>query len=233
MDEVTTWALDRTGRRTHVREARPGHVLIAQISRAVTPRASRQLVRTRREIPWAPLVLVASNGATAFLATVGALAAEVAARGLRNVMLQPFQPAERLGQPAVESLQRRRIAGDVAPVTVQGVEVDEIGEDEIAVARLGPLRGPERFVAIVFGMAALFWRLRDPLRAAMAPRLEAASGIAIQAKHYEAAVGITAAATLTLGVGGAQPSRRRSRSAVPTVATAQVTPRKGRRIATQ
>ena len=44
--------------------------------------ASRHLVRVRREIPWAPLVLVTSNGTSQHLAAVGAVAGELGARAI-------------------------------------------------------------------------------------------------------------------------------------------------------
>ena len=45
-----------------------------------------------------------------------------------------FSRACSSGRRAVEGFERRRIAGDVAPVAEQRVEIDEIGEDEVAVA---------------------------------------------------------------------------------------------------
>ena len=50
-----------------------------------------------------------------------------------------LQPLLQLRQAPVERLERRRIANDIAAVTVERVEIDEVGEDQVAVA--GPGRG--------------------------------------------------------------------------------------------
>ena len=47
-----------------------------------------------------------------------------------------------LRQTGVEGLERRGIAGNIAPMAMEHVEIDEVGEDEVAVARLEELRKP-------------------------------------------------------------------------------------------
>ena len=47
-----------------------------------------------------------------------------------------FSTASSSGKPRVERLQRRRIAGHVAAVAVERVEIDVVGEDQVAVAGL-------------------------------------------------------------------------------------------------
>ncbi|XYI01082.1 SLC13 family permease [Sorangium sp. So ce1128] len=76
-------------------------------------------------------------------------------------------------------------------------------------AAMGPMSGGEKKVAAVFALASALWILGDPLRAAIAPQLQAAlrgldaalgSGSAaafkVQGKHYEATVAILAAFSL-------------------------------------
>ena len=68
---------------------------------------------------------------------------------------------------------------------------------ESEVAALGPLRGRERRVAIVFAGAALLWMLGDPLRKALAPEVAALwPGMKLLPKHYEATVALLAAGAL-------------------------------------
>ena len=62
--------------------------------------------------------------------------------------------AEDLGQAGVEGLERAGVAGDVAGVAVERVEVDVVGEDEVAVRRRveGGERGvDERHVVLALG----------------------------------------------------------------------------------
>ncbi|WP_438009695.1 SLC13 family permease [Sorangium sp. So ce321] len=75
-------------------------------------------------------------------------------------------------------------------------------------AAMGPMSRGEKTVAAVFALASMLWILGDPLRAAIAPQLQAAlrgldaalgSGSAaykVQGKHYEAAVAVLAALSL-------------------------------------
>ncbi|WP_437513145.1 SLC13 family permease [Sorangium sp. So ce1099] len=75
-------------------------------------------------------------------------------------------------------------------------------------AAMGPMSRGEKKVAAVFALASALWILGDPLRAAIAPQLQAAlrvldaalgSGSAaykVQGKHYEATVAVLAAFSL-------------------------------------
>ena len=65
------------------------------------------------------------------------------------------------------------------------------------IAELGPMSRDERGVAWVFGSAALFWMLGDPLRGVITPYVPAPwEGFRFVAKHYEAAVSMAAALAL-------------------------------------
>jgi sodium-dependent dicarboxylate transporter 2/3/5 len=73
------------------------------------------------------------------------------------------------------------------------------GRDLLAreLAGMGPLRGGEKAVAVIFGAAALLWILGDVLRPIVAPRVPAFwEGFRFQAKHYEAWVAMGAALAL-------------------------------------
>lgn len=64
-------------------------------------------------------------------------------------------------------------------------------------AALGPLVGPERQVAVIFGAAAAFWVLGDLIRPLWAPTVSGLlGGVKIAGKHHEAAVAMLAGATL-------------------------------------
>ena len=58
----------------------------------------------------------------------------VAVVGGQDQQIVRAQRGDELGQPGVEGLERRGVAGDVAAVAVDRVEIDEVGEDEVAVA---------------------------------------------------------------------------------------------------
>ncbi|WP_437535194.1 SLC13 family permease [Sorangium sp. So ce726] len=73
-------------------------------------------------------------------------------------------------------------------------------------AAMGPMSRGEKTVAAIFAAASALWILGDPLRAALAPRLQAAleglgaalgsgaaAGFKVQGKHYEATVAVLAA----------------------------------------
>src|SRR3954470_13374490 len=68
-----------------------------------------------------------------------------------------IQDVQQFGQSRIEVLQRLRIAGYVPAMAVQGVEVDEIGEQQAAIVKLvqsiqhGREQGP---VAVAFEIAA-------------------------------------------------------------------------------
>ena len=63
-------------------------------------------------------------------------------------------------------------------------------------AAMGKLRGAERLVAIVFGIAALCWIFGDFLRPLATPALSAILRAPASGKHYEAAVSVLAGAAL-------------------------------------
>ncbi|MGK3981546.1 SLC13 family permease [Sorangium sp. So ce136] len=75
-------------------------------------------------------------------------------------------------------------------------------------AAMGPMSRGEKKVAAVFALASALWILGDPLRAAIAPQLQAAlrgldaalgsgsAAVKVQGKHYEATVAILAAFSL-------------------------------------
>lgn len=61
---------------------------------------------------------------------------------------------------------------------------------------MGGMRGPERAVAIVFGIAALCWIMGDFLRPIAAPAISAVIRAPAGGKHYEAAVSVLAGVAL-------------------------------------
>lgn len=121
------YALDRYRRPIPAWEARPGDILVAQISEADPLGASRRLVRMRREIPWAPLVLVASSGTSQHLAAVGAVAGEVGARAVATTLdadwpelLHRLSDCEALGKDFARWIALQR--PDLRRITIKRME---------------------------------------------------------------------------------------------------------------
>ncbi|WP_437645615.1 SLC13 family permease [Sorangium sp. So ce362] len=80
---------------------------------------------------------------------------------------------------------------------------------DLELAAMGPMGRGEKKVAVVFAAASALWILGDPLRAVLAPPLQAAlqglgaalgsgsaAGFRVQGKHYEAGVALLAAFSL-------------------------------------
>ena len=49
-----------------------------------------------------------------------------------------LEPAQQLGKVGIECLEGRGVAGDVAPVAIDRVEVDEVGEQQTSVRQVIP-----------------------------------------------------------------------------------------------
>lgn len=70
-------------------------------------------------------------------------------------------------------------------------------DDELVA--MGPMSAGERRVAVIFGLAALFWIAGDPVRAAISPFVPVFwKGFQFKGKHYEAWVAMSAAAALVV-----------------------------------
>src|SRR5438552_1552949 len=81
----------------------------------------------------------------AFACMVGAAPGRIiAVVGGEDEQVARLDAGQRFRQPAVEGLERRGIAGDIAPMAELGVEIDEIGKDQIAFARV--VHGTQRLV---------------------------------------------------------------------------------------
>ena len=70
-------------------------------------------------------------------------------------------------------------------------------DDELVA--MGPMSAGERRVAVIFGVAALFWIFGDPVRAVVTPLVPVFwKGFQFKGKHYEAWVAMSAAAALVV-----------------------------------
>lgn len=68
-----------------------------------------------------------------------------------------------------------------------------------ALVAMGPMSAGEWRVAVIFGLAALFWIAGDPVRAALTPLVPVFwKGFQFKGKHYEAWVAMSAAAALVV-----------------------------------
>src|SRR4051812_11239668 len=83
--------------------------------------------------------IAVADGENRYLLTrmVSAAPSRIAAMVRRDhhkiIVLKPF---EELGQPAVELFKRQCVAGGVAPVAVDGIEINEVGEQDSAVLQI-------------------------------------------------------------------------------------------------
>jgi solute carrier family 13 (sodium-dependent dicarboxylate transporter), member 2/3/5 len=83
-----------------------------------------------------------------------------------------------------------RVDADIPKQRSEGLEQE--------LAAMGPLRGRELTVALVFATAALLWVLGDPIKRLAAEPFLRASGSKLQGKHVEATVAMAAAFALLL-----------------------------------